>query len=92
MAYEDIKAELESLRAEVAALAAARKQAAEAVAIHEEPAPELAKVPVADTGHEGFKGHVEDLIELLEHEVKESPVIAGVAVFALGVLVGRLSR
>lgn len=92
MAYEDIKAELESLRAEVAALAAARKQASEAAAIREEPAAEMAEVPVADAGHEGFMGHVEELIELLEHEVKESPVIAGVAVFALGVLVGRLSR
>lgn len=93
MGYDDVKAELESLRAEVAALAAARKQASDVnLSIGEEPTAEIAVVPVADADREGLMGHVEQLVELLEHEVKESPIIAGVAVFALGVLVGRLSR
>lgn len=91
MANEDIKAELLALREEVAALVASRKPvAAEKPVLGSSESP--VRVTVADTGHEGLVGHVGELVELLEHEVKESPVAAGVAVFALGVLVGRFLR
>ncbi|MEM7138385.1 MAG: hypothetical protein AAF500_17530 [Myxococcota bacterium] len=91
MAKEDIQAELAALRAQVAALVAARAPADTAAATETSEAP-TTTVAIANASHEGVMGHVEELVELLEHEVKESPVIAGVAVFALGVLVGRLLR
>ena len=93
MADEDMKAELAALRAEVAALAEARRQDAER---RESPPPDgsLASAGAisADEAHEGFVGQVQEIIELLEHEIKETPVVAGIAGFVAGVVVGRLLR
>ncbi|MEM7437642.1 MAG: hypothetical protein AAF436_20990 [Myxococcota bacterium] len=91
MAKEDIQAELAALRAQVASLVASRARTDSAADTDTSEAP-TTTVAIADASHEGVMGHIEELVELLEHEVKESPVVAGVAVFALGVLVGRLLR
>ena len=91
MADEDVKAELAALRAEVAALVEARRQDAER---RESPPPEgsPANALSVDEAHEGFVGQVQEIIELLEHEIKETPVVAGIAGFVVGVVVGRLLR
>jgi len=95
MRNEEIKAELAALRAEVVALAEARKQAPEA---HQPSEPPEGSVLATDqdtsseTEHEGFMGQVHELVELLEHELRETPVVSGLAIFSLGILVGRFLR
>lgn len=95
MRNEEIKAELAALRAEVVALAEARKQAPEA---HRPSEPPESAVLATDqdtsseTEHEGFMGQVQELVELLEHELRETPVVSGLAIFSLGILVGRFLR
>jgi hypothetical protein len=99
MRNEEIKSELSALRAEVVALAAAREKAAQPA-----PPPEAATLSTAtgttavgaqappDAEHEGFMGHVQELVELLENELRETPVISGLAIFSIGILVGRYLR
>ncbi len=90
MKNQEIKSELDALRAEVAALAAAREQAAEPQA----EASTLASEgdATSEGGHEGFMGEVQELIELLEKELRETPMVSGLVIFSLGILVGRFLR
>ena len=104
MADKDTQKELEQLRAEVAALSAARasKQAAVAqsdTAPIEQQRPETdelsgilenAQAAVADDAE--LKGQFDQLFEQLEQEIKDLPAITTLAVFSLGVLFGRLLR
>ncbi len=108
MADKDMQNELEQLRAEVAALSAARasKKAAEAqpdTSPVESRSPETgdltgdisdiienAKAATADDPE--LAGQFDQLIEQLEHEIKDLPAITTLAVFSLGVLFGRLLR
>ncbi len=99
MRNEEIKAELSALRAEVVALAAAREKAAQP-APQPEPGPlstatgtTAAGAPAPmDHEHEGFMGQVRELVELLEEELKETPVVSGLVIFSVGILVGRFLR
>ena len=92
MRNEEIKAELSALRAEVLALAEARKQA-EAQATPQGQAIEKAEEESeAAVEHEGFLGQVQELVELLEQELKETPVVSGLVIFSVGILVGRFLR
>ena len=92
MRNEEIKAELSALRAEVLALAEARKQA-ESQATSEAQAIEKAE-QASETAeeNEGFMGQVKELVELLEEELKETPVLSGLVIFSVGILVGRFLR
>jgi small-conductance mechanosensitive channel len=108
MADKDMQNELEQLRAEVAALSAARagKKAAEAQADTspvESQSPEtgdltgdiggiLENVKAAAADDAELSGQFDQLIEQLEHEIKDLPAITTLAVFSLGVLFGRLLR
>ena len=103
MANDDVKRELEALRAEVAALSKARsesrrgRRAARAGAeagVDPESDPEAAVDESDESSPPEFdiKNHLEDLVELLENEVKELPVAACLAIFVAGVLVGRITR
>ena len=105
MADKDMQKELESLRAEVAALSKAkskdRKQAPES-----EPTPQ----PAASAAHvtaaaaavdaagvdiddpEAVQGMMDKLLAQLEHEIRDMPTITTLGVFSLGVLFGRLLR
>lgn len=104
MTGNDMHRELEQLRAEVAALSAARasKQAAEA---QSETAPIEPQASDADevneiieqareavAGDSRLKGEFDQLFEHLEQEIKDLPAITTLAVFSLGVLFGRLLR
>jgi len=104
MTGEDMQEELEQLRAEVAALSAARasKQVAEAKPENDPVEPqaaepdevegliEQARTAVAEDAE--VKGQFDQLFEQLEHEIKDLPAITTLAVFSLGVLFGRLLR
>lgn len=115
MADKDMQNELEQLRAEVAALSAARasKKAAEAQPdtspvesqsqSPETGAPEtddstgdigdiIENVKAATADDAELSGQFDQLIEQLEHEIKDLPAITTLAVFSLGVLFGRLLR
>jgi len=104
MTGEDMQTELEQLRAEVAALSAARasKQAdkapSETVSAESRASEadevssiiENAQAAVADDAE--IKGQFDQLFEQLEHEIKDLPAVTTLAVFSLGVLFGRLLR
>lgn len=90
MKNQEIKSELDALRAEVAALAAAREQAAEPQAEASTLASE--EDATSEGEHEGFMGEVQELIELLENELRETPMVSGLVIFSLGILVGRFLR
>jgi len=114
MANDDMKRELEALRAEVAALSKARseskprrgtRRADPAAGTDPESDPQTDSEPDSEVGADGSNGsgesvlpefdiktHLEDLVELLENEVKELPVAACLAIFVAGVLVGRITR
>jgi hypothetical protein len=92
MRNEEIKAELAALRAEVVALSAAREQTAEPG-----PPPEASTSATKDDAgpegeHEGILGEIQELIELLENELRETPMVSGLVIFSLGILVGRFLR
>ncbi|MDH3625917.1 MAG: hypothetical protein OES69_12620 [Myxococcales bacterium] len=94
MRNEEIKSELSALRAEVVALAEAREKAAEP-----EPPREASTLSTStgaeapsDAEHEGFVGQVQELVELLENELRETPVVSGLVIFSIGILVGRFLR
>ena len=89
MSNEEIQQELERLRKEVAALSQARQEK------KPEPPPEEEEALTTDQPAEvdqATKGQVEELIKLLQDEIRDMPTITTVAVFALGILVGRFLR
>jgi hypothetical protein len=103
MANDEMKRELEALRAEVTALSKARsaskpgrreaRTTAETGADTESDLEAGADDSDASSPPEfDIKTHLEDLVELLENEVKELPVAACLAIFVAGVLVGRITR
>jgi hypothetical protein len=101
---DNMHEELEQLRAEVAALSAARAskntsedQPVSPAADHQlEEADEVneiienAKAAVADDPE--LNGQFDQLFEHLEQEIKDLPAVTTLAVFSLGVLFGRLLR
>ena len=92
MRNEEIKAELSALRAEVLALAEARKQAESQTPPQAQAIKNTEEAPEAAAEHEGFLGQVQELVELLEEELKETPVMSGLVIFSIGILVGRFLR
>jgi hypothetical protein len=89
MSKEEMQGELERLRKEVAALSQARREK------RPEPPPEeeeaLSTTPPAEDD-QATKNQVEELLKLLQDEIRDMPTITTVAVFALGILVGRFLR
>ena len=89
MRNEEIKAELAALRAEVVALAEAREQDPEPAA---EPDSSAVEDGGSETEDEGLMAQVHELVELLENELRETPMVSGLVIFSLGILVGRFLR
>ena len=93
MAGDDTARELERLRADVAALSEARL---EDTARSAEPPPEPAAVDeVAATAasiSDEQRSQIEELGDLLQREIRDLPTITCLAVFSLGILMGRLMR
>jgi len=89
MSNEDMQAELEQLRKQVAELSAARKQQQAEPPPQEEETPEVAGPEEVEPA---VKGQVEELLKLLQDEVRDMPAITTLTVFALGILMGRFLR
>ncbi len=92
MRNEEIKAELSALRAEVLALAEARKQSESRAASRPEALAASEDPTELEPENDGFMGQVKELVELLEEELKETPVVSGLVIFSVGILVGRFLR
>ena len=95
MSNDETARELEKLRADVAALSDARREAAAQPA--ETPAAAAAPIPdkmeAADqVVTEEQKSQLEELGELLQAEIRDLPTITCLTVFSLGILMGRLMR
>ena len=94
MSNEEMQRELERLRAEVAALSASRAREAEKTqqdeaATAREESPGSTAEPV---GANEMKSQIDELIKLLETEVRDLPTITCLLVFSLGILMGRFMR
>ena len=92
MRNEEIKAELSALRAEVVALAEARKQAESQATPQRHALEKTEEDSEVAAENDGFLGQVQELVELLEEELKETPVLSGLVIFSVGILVGRFLR
>ena len=106
MSQDDTASELEKLRAELAALKEEQRQPAASPPAQEAPDAEMstqassgqgassttAQAGDAEEGEEEVKSQLEELAELLEHEIRDLPTITCLAVFSLGILMGRLMR
>ena len=95
MSKDETARELEKLRADVAALSDARREAAAKSA---EPQPASAEAPQALAAAtesdlpEEQKTQLEELGDLLQAEIRDLPTITCLTVFSLGILMGRLMR
>ena len=93
MAGDDTARELEKLRADVAALSAARREdSARASEPPPEPAPGPEPAPAESALPEEQRSQLEELGDLLQQEIRDLPTITCLAVFSLGILMGRLMR
>lgn len=89
MAEESIRKELEALRTQVAELAAMREAEVKLQAQNESESTE-AESEEAPSESTGLDVQIENLIETLGEDIKETKPATLLVVFALGVLVGRL--
>lgn len=85
---EDLRKELDALRAQVQALAGARENAP----VAPPPRADASPAPDGPSPEDDSGGPVDfdGLIEALKHEVEDLPAMTTLAVFTLGILVGRL--
>jgi hypothetical protein len=93
MSKDDTARELEKLRADVAALSDARREAA---ANPTEPQSVVEEEPQSSSTEsdlpEAQKTQLEELGDLLQAEIRDLPTITCLTVFSLGILMGRLMR
>jgi type II secretory pathway component PulM len=95
MSKDETARELEKLRADVAALSDARREAAAKPA---EPQSVVEEAPVAELSSDSAdlpevqKTQLEELGDLLQAEIRDLPTITCLTVFSLGILMGRLMR
>ena len=89
MSTSDVQEELKQLRKEVAALSAERKQKKSSTTAEDDDAPTDTKQ--GETEH-AIKGQIEELIKLLQDEIRDMPAVTTLAVFVLGILMGRHLR
>ena len=97
MTDTDTQTELEALRREVAALSAARRAKREpgrAQATPEtETEPKPSEPPAESAASEDrVASQVEELVGLLESELRDNPMVTGAAIFVAGLFVGRMLR
>lgn len=96
MSKDDTARELEKLRADVAALSDARRDATAKAAEPEQSAPEPAASPDGSMSDLAVpaeqKTQLEELGDLLQKEIRDLPTITCLTVFSLGILMGRLMR
>ena len=95
MSKDETARELEKLRADVAALSDARREAEATPVAPTPPAESSAVADSADSAAalpEEQKTQLEELGDLLQAEIHDLPTITCLTVFSLGILMGRLMR
>ena len=108
MTKKDTASELEKLRAELAVLKEEQREPAAPSSGQGVPAQDVSTEPSsgqrdssttadaadtdAESGEEEVKSQLDELAALLEHEIRDLPTITCLAVFSLGILMGRLMR
>ena len=98
MSKDDVERDLAQLRAEVAALSAVRKESAATSPVADATAsPQTSAEPETDVAGaaeaaEPEHSQLDELLELLEAEIKDLPTITCLIVFSLGILMGRFLR
>jgi hypothetical protein len=94
MSNDETRAELEKLRADVESLTAAREEKP----VETSAQPQTEAVVAADAVAEDpgisdeQRTQIEELGDLLQQEIRDLPTITCLAVFSLGILMGRMMR
>ena len=91
MSKDDMQQELERLRAEVAALSKA-KQEGKPLPGEESADSDSAQSENNQSFGDELKSQMEEMIELLETEIREQPAMTALVIFSLGILMGRFLR
>jgi hypothetical protein len=103
MSNDDTASELEKLRAELAVLKEAQRESApsspgqgtrskKTSTKASSGKGESATAADAESGVEEIKGQLDELGALLEQEIRDLPAVTCLAIFSLGILMGRLLR
>ena len=95
MSRDETALELEKLRADVAALKEARKateQKPEPQGASTEPTGRADQAESAEAITKKEQSQLEELSALLEAEIRDHPTVTTLAVFTLGILIGRMLR
>ena len=92
MSNDDTARELEKLRADIAALQDAKREAKAAPPPDPEPVATAAPEPADVELPEEHRTQLEELGDLLQQEIRDLPTITCLTVFSLGILMGRLMR
>lgn len=96
MDMASMQRELKRLRAEVAALTAARDQQEpnpSAEGEQDSSEPQRTVSSASESGEDsGLKHRFDELIDILEKELRDLPTITCLAVFSLGIILGRHLR
>ena len=88
MTDAETQKELEELKSQVAALSQARR------AEREPPGPAATATPAESppADEHDLEDQIEKLVDLMGDELRNNPVLTGVAIFVAGLLVGRMLR
>jgi hypothetical protein len=94
MSNDETRAELERLRADLEALTAAREEKPAGPAEQSRTEAVEAEVTIADGPEisDEQRSQLEELGDLLQQEIRDLPTITCLAVFSLGILMGRMMR
>lgn len=89
MTNPELQKELEQLRQQVAELSKARAEQKSTKSAEEE---EPKSTPEPEESEAAFKHEIDELLKVLQEEVRDMPAVTALVVFSLGILMGRFMR
>jgi F0F1-type ATP synthase membrane subunit b/b' len=89
MTNPELQKELEQLRQQVAELSKARAEQKSTKSAEEE---EPKSTSESEESEAAFKHEIDELLKVLQDEVRDMPAVTALLVFALGILMGRFMR
>ena len=89
MTNPELQKELEQLRQQVAELSKARAEQKSTRSADEE---ELESTPEPAESEAALRHEIDELLKILQDEVRDIPAVTALVVFALGILMGRFMR
>lgn len=92
MKHDDIRDELEKLRQQVAGLSTTKRRHRETQEQETKPDEEADATAEQGEAEHAIRKQLEDLVKMFQEEIHDMPAMPTLAVFMLGVIVGRYLR